>query len=99
MPEARKFRGLKVGYLLTEPGSDRVTLFALYETMDVAREAGQGDRFRAAASQHSAAPTHNPRHLSSFQRRTNHRTMPCDGAWPKDRIDVFERWLSAGTPA
>jgi hypothetical protein len=26
-------------------------------------------------------------------------TMPCDGAWPSDQIEVFERWLTAGTPA
>ncbi len=24
--------------------------------------------------------------------------MPCDGAWPADRIDVFERWVRAGKP-
>jgi hypothetical protein len=26
-------------------------------------------------------------------------TMPCDGAWPPERIEVFERWIAAGTPA
>jgi hypothetical protein len=26
-------------------------------------------------------------------------TMPCDGAWPQDRITLFQRWLDAGTPA
>jgi CDGSH-type Zn-finger protein/truncated hemoglobin YjbI len=26
-------------------------------------------------------------------------TMPCDGAWPADRVDVFERWLSSNTPS
>jgi hypothetical protein len=25
-------------------------------------------------------------------------TMPCDGAWPQDRIDTFQRWVDAGTP-
>jgi hypothetical protein len=24
--------------------------------------------------------------------------MPCDGAWPADRVDVFRRWLAQGTP-
>ena len=24
-------------------------------------------------------------------------SMPCDGAWPQERIDVFERWLRTGT--
>jgi hypothetical protein len=26
-------------------------------------------------------------------------TMPCDGAWPTDRVDKLERWIEAGTPA
>jgi hypothetical protein len=26
-------------------------------------------------------------------------TMPCDGAWPDEQIDVFRSWLEAGTPA
>src|SRR5262249_38166848 len=26
-------------------------------------------------------------------------SMPCDGAWPKERIDVFRRWVAAGKPA
>jgi hypothetical protein len=25
-------------------------------------------------------------------------TMPCDDAWPADRVDVFRRWLAQGTP-
>jgi hypothetical protein len=25
--------------------------------------------------------------------------MPCDGAWPEERITLFRRWLEAGTPA
>lgn len=23
-------------------------------------------------------------------------TMPCDGPWPPDRIEVFERWIQTG---
>jgi hypothetical protein len=26
-------------------------------------------------------------------------TMPCDGAWPADRVDLFQRWIDAGKPA
>jgi hypothetical protein len=26
-------------------------------------------------------------------------SMPCDTVWPKERIDTFERWAAAGTPA
>jgi len=25
--------------------------------------------------------------------------MPCDGAWPKEKIDIFARWIDAGKPA
>lgn len=25
-------------------------------------------------------------------------TMPCDGAWPGGRIEIFARWLDAGAP-
>jgi hypothetical protein len=23
-------------------------------------------------------------------------TMPCDGAWPTDRVDLFQRWMDLG---
>jgi len=26
-------------------------------------------------------------------------TMPCAGAWPQQKIDVFSRWANAGKPA
>lgn len=26
-------------------------------------------------------------------------SMPCDGAWPEDRIAIFRAWLEAGAPA
>jgi hypothetical protein len=22
--------------------------------------------------------------------------MPCDGAWPRTRVDLFERWVASG---
>jgi hypothetical protein len=31
--------------------------------------------------------------------RLHDGTMPCDGAWPDDRIELFQRWVEAGTPA
>jgi hypothetical protein len=24
--------------------------------------------------------------------------MPCDGAWPGDRVDLLDHWVRAGTP-
>ena len=26
-------------------------------------------------------------------------SMPCDGAWPDDRVELFRRWIEAGMPA
>ena len=25
-------------------------------------------------------------------------TMPCDGAWPEDRVETFRKWVEAGMP-
>jgi hypothetical protein len=26
-------------------------------------------------------------------------TMPCDGAWPDEKIQIFQAWIDAGMPA
>jgi hypothetical protein len=39
------------------------------------------------------------RHASEILRRLENGSMPCDGAWPKPRIDVFRRWIESGMPA
>ncbi|HEX7736750.1 MAG TPA: hypothetical protein VF458_18025 [Ktedonobacteraceae bacterium] len=26
-------------------------------------------------------------------------SMPCDGEWPEEQIELFRRWLATGTPA
>jgi CDGSH-type Zn-finger protein/truncated hemoglobin YjbI len=35
------------------------------------------------------------KHGSAILERLNNGTMPCDGAWPKDKLAVFEKWLNA----
>jgi hypothetical protein len=25
-------------------------------------------------------------------------TMPCDGAWPKEQVDLVQRWIESGKP-
>ena len=25
--------------------------------------------------------------------------MPCDGAWPDDKVQLFREWMEAGSPA
>lgn len=29
-------------------------------------------------------------------RRLREGTMPCDGPWPAEHVDLFERWVSGG---
>jgi CDGSH-type Zn-finger protein/truncated hemoglobin YjbI len=38
-------------------------------------------------------------HAEAILARLRDGTMPCDGTWPAERIEVFQRWLDAGTPA
>jgi truncated hemoglobin YjbI len=38
------------------------------------------------------------RHADAILARLTAGTMPCDGAWPAERIEAFERWIAAGTP-
>jgi len=28
--------------------------------------------------------------------RVRNATMPCDGAWPLEKVETFERWTTAG---
>jgi hypothetical protein len=39
------------------------------------------------------------RHAGAILERLQEGTMPCDAAWPRERVEIFERWLSAGKPA
>ena len=31
--------------------------------------------------------------------RVSDGSMPCDGAWPEDRVELFRGWVGAGCPA
>jgi truncated hemoglobin YjbI/dihydrofolate reductase len=37
-------------------------------------------------------------HADAILDRLRAGTMPCDGAWPGPRVEVFERWVGAGKP-
>lgn len=39
------------------------------------------------------------KHASAILERVRNGTMPCDGAWPAEKVDVFARWVAAGKPA
>ncbi|HTU36849.1 MAG TPA: hypothetical protein VMF35_02465 [Acidimicrobiales bacterium] len=30
--------------------------------------------------------------------RLKNGSMPCDGAWPPERVELFERWVEQGEP-
>ena len=38
-------------------------------------------------------------HADAILARLRNGTMPCDGAWPAEKIDVFARWVESGTTA
>ena len=35
-------------------------------------------------------------HAADILARLRNGTMPCDGAWPEDEVDVFQRWTESG---
>jgi hypothetical protein len=37
-------------------------------------------------------------HGTAIAGRLRSGTMPCDGAWPADRVALFDRWLAEGAP-
>jgi hypothetical protein len=37
-------------------------------------------------------------HGDTIVGRLRDGTMPCDGAWPKSQVELFERWIEGGTP-
>jgi hypothetical protein len=38
-------------------------------------------------------------HAAAILARLENGSMPCDGAWPADQVDVFRRWVAQGTAA
>jgi len=38
-------------------------------------------------------------HAAAIMARVEAGTMPCDGAWPPERVEVFRRWIEEGTRA
>jgi CDGSH-type Zn-finger protein/truncated hemoglobin YjbI len=38
-------------------------------------------------------------HADAILARLQAGTMPCDGAWPPERIEAFKRWIAADRPA
>jgi hypothetical protein len=36
------------------------------------------------------------RHADAILGRLSAGSMPCDGAWPREQVDLFERWSEGG---
>jgi hypothetical protein len=34
-------------------------------------------------------------HASDILQRVKNGSMPCDGAWPPERVQVFQRWVDS----
>lgn len=37
-------------------------------------------------------------HAADVMDRVRSGSMPCDGGWPSEQVDVLQRWVDAGTP-
>jgi hypothetical protein len=37
-------------------------------------------------------------YAEAIHERVANATMPCDGAWEPDRVDLFRRWIDEGMP-
>ena len=37
-------------------------------------------------------------HAAAIADRLKKGSMPCDGAWPSERVELFERWVEQGKP-
>ena len=38
-------------------------------------------------------------HADAILARLRNGTMPCDGAWPRAQVDLFQRWTESGKPS
>jgi truncated hemoglobin YjbI len=37
-------------------------------------------------------------HAEAILERLEAGTMPCDGAWPEEKVEIFRRWVESGRP-
>ena len=38
-------------------------------------------------------------HAQDILERLSDGTMPCDGEWPQEQVDLFRQWIDGGMPA
>ena len=56
------------------------------------------DRDRQSMRAHFDLSSHGDvsQNADAILARLRSGTMPCDGAWPQARVDLFERWIESG---
>jgi truncated hemoglobin YjbI len=79
---------------LTLPGPDVQLMFEAHIKPLFRERDRDSMRFAFDLSSYGDVSTH----ADAILERLKTGTMPCDGAWPAERIEVFERWVTAGTP-
>jgi len=77
------------------PGPDESLSFALHVKPLFRERDRQSMRFAFDLWSHDDVVAH----ADAIFGRLQAGTMPCDGAWPAERVDVFRRWVDAGKPA
>jgi truncated hemoglobin YjbI len=77
------------------PGADEAVSFAQH-IKPLFRERDRGSmRFAFDLWSHEDVAGH----AGAILDRLRAGTMPCDGAWPRDRVALFERWIDSGKAA
>jgi hypothetical protein len=77
----------------TSPGSGEALSFAS-DIKPLFRDSDR-DAMRAAFDLWSATDVR--AHGEAIAARLRDGSMPCDGAWPVDRVALFDRWLAEGS--
>jgi truncated hemoglobin YjbI/CDGSH-type Zn-finger protein len=76
------------------PGPDEVPSFATHVKPLFRQRDRDSMRFAFDLWSHDDVSAH----AAAILERLKAGTMPCDGAWPPERVDVFARWSGSGTP-
>jgi CDGSH-type Zn-finger protein/truncated hemoglobin YjbI len=74
------------------PGPDDTVTFAQHIKPLFRRMDRESMSFVFDLWSHSDVRTHAPEIL----KRLENGTMPCDGAWPREQIELFRRWIDSG---
>ena len=77
------------------PRPDEPVSFALHVRSLFREVDRQSMRFRFDLWSHDDVA----RHADAILDRLQSGTMPCDGAWPDAKVEVFQRWVASGKPA